>query len=136
MVDYLSAEWLERFGDLVGQHPVTASSVETAASLSIGFIVTTDESGDGASYRVTVDGAAFGVIVDDADTVTKAEADVVIVSTRTVAATIARGERSALDAFMTGDLLLDGETTRLVDARETLVDLVDVTGELRRSTRF
>lgn len=52
------------------------------------------------------------------------------------AAAIARGEDSALAAFMAGDLKLVGEVPVLLDHHEAFVALDDVFGEVRDRTRW
>ncbi len=86
---------------------------------------------DGARWQLVIDAGALSVERGDGR-----EADVRLTSDRETATAIAAGRRAALDAFITGDLVIGGDIRALLDHREALETLGDLFAGLRAATRF
>ena len=82
---------------------------------------------DGPAWRLVIDGGTVRVTrrVDEGD------ADVRFTSSRTTARSMARGERSALEAFIAGELRVGGDIGTLLDHRVAIETLGDVFASVR-----
>lgn len=87
-----------------------------------------------------VDDVAYQVLVSAEGCAAAAElgreATVTYRQTRETALAIAREERTAHEAFMLGDLVVEGDPSALVDARAALEWLGDTIAPLRAQTSF
>ena len=94
--------------------------------------------------QVVVDGdvelAAYAVRIADGQVRVEpgraADADVTFTVDRPTAAAIARGERSAQQAFLDGALRVGGDLTRVLDGSRQLAGLVDLFGAARTGTSW
>ena len=89
----------------------------------------------GPAWRLVIDHGSLSVElgepVDGA-----AEPTVRLTSDRTTATDIAAGRRAALDAFITGDLVIGGDVRPMLDHRAALETLGDLFAGLRSATTF
>lgn len=120
-MDFLSDEWLAAL-DQAAQAMPSVGEVE----FSIG-----QEIVDGPSYRLELRRGLLRVVAGAAR-----DADVWIRTDRSTATAIARGDRSALDAFIVGDAALHGDTTRLLGHRVGLEAMGDVFAAVKDATHF
>ena len=118
MPEYLTDEWF------------------TAAAAAIGTVAAPSET----TVQFQVNGAAsYQLVIGPDSTVrtdTTSPADVTLTMDYAIAAAIARGDRSAQDAFMAGELRLGGDAMALVRANEHLEAATDPFAALRAETTY
>ncbi len=127
MIEYLSQEWIEAVDrELRANRDLEVSCSE--ANLVLQQIITGGPAGD-IAFAVTLhrDGArATPGLVD--------HAHVRLKQTLETASAIYRGESNALDAIQQGQILLAGDTARLLNHREQLSLLEDCFAAIRPET--
>ena len=141
-LQYLSDDWLDEAAALLAR--IVIEPPIDGPALALDTIVTGDDSddsaGDGSAgdtvrFRYLFDGASVTLIrenpSDDADI-----SVVRITQSRRVAIDIARGERSAQEAFLATDIQLGGDVTRLIQLAGLLDQVGDALAPLRATTEF
>ena len=89
----------------------------------------------GPSWRLVIDHGRISV-EPGATAGDPGDASVRLTSDLATATDIAAGRRAALDAFITGDLVIGGDVRAMLDHREALETLGDLFAELRAETTF
>lgn len=125
-MQFLSDEWLAALDAAARQRVVAEDDPLSEVSLTVDQVVT-----DGPTWRLVVDRGSLSV--DPAPT---GEPDVRLTSDRSTAAAVAAGERSALDAFIAGDLVVGGDTRRVLEHRTALEALGDLFAAVKADTTF
>ncbi|NLA35531.1 MAG: hypothetical protein GX868_07560 [Actinobacteria bacterium] len=130
-IAYLSADWLaEAASDL---SKVVIDPPIDGPPLALDTIVTGD--GDPIRFRYMFSGAHVSLV--DPEAPVGEEVSVVrITQSRSVATAVASGERSAQEAFLTNDIQLGGEVTRLIQLADLLQQVGDALAPLRARTAF
>lgn len=126
-VEFLSDEWLAALDHAARGRTVGTDDPVAGLDLCIEQAVR-----DGPRWRLVI---ADGVMRIDAAP-DDSEPDIRLTTDRTTAAAIASGTRAALDAFITGDLVIGGDIQAMLDHREALEALGDLFAELRARTTF
>ncbi len=83
------------------------------------------------TWRLAIDRGDVRVVADPDD-----PGDVELRCDRATAVAVAGGQRSALDAFIAGDLELHGDPAALLQAREALEELGDLFATVKAETDF
>lgn len=125
-VQFLSDEWLRAIDRAARARPVPDDDPLAGVTVSIEQAIT-----DGPRWRLVVDRGACRVETDAGGA-----ADVRLTCDRDTAAAIAAGQRSALDAFVSGDLRLGGDTQVLLANRAALEALGDLFASVKAQTTF
>ncbi len=125
-VQFLSDEWLRAMDAAARDRTPPEEDPLAGVSVSIEHAVE-----GGPRWRLVIDDGTVRVLADAPD-----EADVRLRSDRATAAAIAQGRRSALDAFIAGELRLGGDTRMLLAHRAVLEAMGDVFAEVRDRTTF
>jgi predicted lipid carrier protein YhbT len=126
-VEFLSDEWLAALDQAARDRPSADHDPVAGIDLRIEQVVR-----DGPRWRLVIEGGAMRVDREPDDT----EPDIRLTSDRATAAAIAAGTRAALDAFITGDLVIGGDVRAMLDHREALEALGDLFADLRTRTTF
>jgi hypothetical protein len=127
-VRFLSDEWLAAL-DLAARSRVPPADDPLAdVTMTVEQIVT-----DARSWRLVVDRGSLSVQPGPGPGV---ERVVRLVSDRSTAAEIAAGRRAALDAFITGDLVIGGDVRPLIEHGAALEALGDLFAGVRAETSF
>lgn len=125
-VEFLSDEWLAALDQAARDRTVGDDPV-AGIDLRIEQVVR-----DGPRWRLVISNGDMRI--DDAPD--ESEPDIRLTSDRATAAAIASGTRAALDAFITGDLVIGGDIRTMLDHREALEALGDLFADLRSRTTF
>jgi hypothetical protein len=125
-VEFLSPEWLAAMDEVARNRPVDDDDPLRGVHLSVEQVVV-----DGPRWRLVVDDGCCSVVTDAPD-----EPDLRFTSDRATAAAIASGRRAALDAFITGELVLGGDVRRLLEHRAALETLGDLFAAVKSETTF
>lgn len=125
-VRFLSDEWLQALDEAARDRTPPEADPLADVSLSIEQSVT-----GGPRWRLVIDRGACRVEADPAG-----DPDVRLTCDHATAAAIAQGHRSALDAFMSGDLRLGGDTGALLAHRDALAVLGDLFARVKARTSF
>lgn len=125
-MEFLSDEWFEALDRAAAARTVAADDPLTDVQVTIGYVID-----GGPSWRFVVDAGTVRVDRTDA-----ASTDVHLRSDRPTATAIAEGRRSALDAFIAGDLVLGGDVRALLDHRGALESVGDLFATVRATTTF
>lgn len=126
-VEFLSDEWLAALDQAARGRTIGDDDPVAGIDLRIEQVVR-----GGPRWRLVIaDGA---MRIDGAPD--ESEPDIRLTSDRATAAAIASGTRAALDAFITGDLVIGGDIGAMLDHREALEALGDLFADLRARTVF
>ena len=127
MADFLSPAWIADLDAAAG-----AACAPAELRLVVQQVVV-DDGGGGelAAYAVRIADGRVRVEAGRAE-----DADVTFTVDRPTAAAIARGERSAQQAFLDGALRVGGDLTRVLEASRQLAGLVDLFGPSRTGTSW
>ncbi len=123
-MQFLSDDWLAALDEAARSRPVPDDDPLAGVSITVDQVVTGVR-----TWRLVVDDGALSVVADPVD-----EPDVRLTADADVAGAVARGERSALDAFIAGDLVLGGDVARLLAARPALEAIGDLFADVKAST--
>ena len=127
-MEFLSDDWLAAMDAAARERTVPADDPLADVSLVVEQVVT-----GGPTWRLVVDRGRCSVVAGaDPD----GAPDVRLTSDRTTAAAIAGGQRSALDAFIAGDLVLGGDVRALLEHRVAMEALGDLFAQVRDRTAF
>lgn len=126
-MQFLSDEWLAALDAAARGRVVPEDDPLDGVRVTIEQVVR-----EGRRWRLHVDDGSMWVEADPEG----GEADVRLTSDRATATAIAAGRRAALDAFISGDLVIGGDVRALLDNREALEALGDLFGEVRADTSF
>ena len=145
-LQYLSDDWLDEAAALLAR--IVIEPPIDGPALALDTIVTGSDSGDGSDdsagdgsagdtvrFRYLFDGASVTLIRE----IPGEDADISVVritQSRRVAIDIARGERSAQEAFLATDIQLGGDVTRLIQLAGLLDQVGDALAPLRATTEF
>lgn len=130
-IAYLSADWLAEAASVLST--VVIDPPIDGPPLALDTIVTGD--GDPIRFRYLFAGAQVRLV--DPETPVGEDVSVVrITQSRAVATSVASGERSAQEAFLTNDIQLGGEVTRLIQLAGLLQQVGDALAPLRARTAF
>lgn len=127
-MQFLSDEWLEALHDAARARVPAADDPLASVSMTIQQIVT-----DGPSWRLVIERGSLSVERDGEEPDPTA---VRLICDRDTASAIAAGRRAALDAFITGDLVIGGDVRPLIDHGAALETLGDLFAGLRAETTF
>ncbi len=130
MLDYLSAEWIDRLRQVASADVDLPNSASGEAVVTLQQHVTRAPGGD-AAYYVTVGG---GEVFVQAGTARRA--DLTFSQDYDTAVGVATGELNALDAVRDGRVTLTGDPGVLADHVEVLKALDGVFAEVRRHTAY
>ena len=123
MVRYLSDEWLARAGgELAALPPLDVPVV-------VGFVVTGGPEGD-RRYSVRLGPERVGLVPGTDAAV------VVLAQTWDTARAVLQGQRSAQQAFLDGDIRLEGDVRVLLGHQSRLAAVDDHLASLRADTTF
>lgn len=125
-MEFLSDAWLAALDATAAAMP--ADDARSGLDLVIEFIVT-----DVRSYRFTFTDGALRV---SGSTDAMPEADIRMSGDLPTSAAVASGNRSALDAFICGDLMLGGDTRLLLEHRAALETVGDLFASVKATTTF
>lgn len=128
-MQYLSDEWIEAASAALSQDG-SLRDATADAEVTIQYEVTGAPGGK-RTYAVVVDHGSVSMEPGG-----HPEAQVTFTLDYDTAAAIARGERSAQVAFMTGEIKLGGDMTWLIRQHDLFGELVDALAEVRASTTF
>lgn len=127
-MQFLSDDWLTALGEAASARVAPAEDPLADVSIVVEQVVV-----DGPRWRLVVDHGSLSVErPDEAST----EPDVRLTSDRSTATAIAAGRRAALDAFITGDLVIGGDVRTMIEHREALEALGDLFARVRDATTF
>lgn len=126
-MEFLSDAWLDALDAAARSRTVAADDPLAGVSLVIEQVIR-----GGRRWRLVIDDGVLSI--DGAPT--DDEADIRLTSDRRTAAAIAAGQRAALDAFMSGDLVIGGDIGSMLAHREALEALGDLFAEVRVATSF
>ncbi len=126
-MQFLSDEWIDALDAAARARQIPPDDPLADVSVIVEQIVS-----GGPRWRLVIDHGALSVTpaADDGDV------DVRLTSDRTTAVAIASGRRAALDAFITGDLVIGGDVRIMLEHREALETLGDLFADLRAATTF
>ncbi len=127
MVTFLSTEWVAALGDALKDSTITTGS---APPLILQQLVDHPD-GMRSAYRIRIDAdgaTASGGFSPDATVTFRQSYE--------VACGIARGELDAHVEFLTGRVVVSGDTRALVEHRATLERVHAALGDLRANTEF
>jgi hypothetical protein len=126
---YLSDEWFAAADRaLAASEPLRSAAA--GVRLTVQHHVTGGPDGD-RCFHVVIDHGAVGLRPGPTES-----PDVTFTETYDTATAIARGERSAQSAFLTGDLQVGGDLEVLVAHEKPLHAVVDVLADVRAATGF
>lgn len=125
-VQFLSDEWLRAMDAAARDRTPPDDDPLAGVSLSIEHVIV-----DGPSWRLVIDDGACRV-----DAEAPGDADVRLTTSRDTAEAIAAGRRSALEAFIAGELRMGGDTRVLLTHREALEVLGDLFASVKADTSF
>lgn len=129
-MQFLSDDWLAAMDEAARGRVAPDDDALAGVSLSVEQVIT-----DGPRWRLVVDHGVCSVVsgaaLDDAE-----DADIRLTSDRSTAEAIAAGERSALESFIAGDLVLGGDVRVLLQHRAALELLGDLFAQVKTSTTF
>lgn len=129
-MQFLSDEWLAALDDAARSRTPPADDPLADVTMTVQQVVV-----DGPSWRLVIDHGSLSV--EPGESVDGAvEPTVRLTSDRTTATDIAAGRRAALDAFITGDLVIGGDVRPMLDHRAALETLGDLFAGLRSATTF
>lgn len=129
MVQFLSPEWIERLdAAAAAAAPFDASGAD--GRLVIEQRVIGGPQGD-VTYHVSIGDGHASVRPGPSDA-----ASVTFTAAYRTARDINRGEQSAQEAFMNGELQVGGDVRALLRHRAVLAELEDAFGELRSETSY
>lgn len=131
MVQFLSDEWLSALDDAARRRVPAADDGLAAVTMTVEQVVT-----GGPTWRLLIDRGSLSVEVLDAGSTDADDGTVRLISDRATATAIAAGRRAALDAFITGDLVIGGDVRPLIEHGSALEALGDLFAELRDRTVF
>ncbi len=120
---YLSAEWFAAANQLLAEHTPVASELCLAVSVTGGPAGNCD-------YRMVLGPDVVGYQTDDST------AAVTMHLTWEQAVAIAQGNVNAQQAFLTGELRLDGDVTHILGHAKELNTFQDALAPLRENTRW
>lgn len=124
---FLSDEWLAALDRAARGRPVTDPDPLADVELTVEQVV------EGArTWRLVVSRGRLSVEAGPAS----GEPDVRLTSDHATAASIASGQRAALDAFVHGDLVIGGDIRSLLEHREAMEALGDLFADVRSATDF
>jgi hypothetical protein len=127
MAEFLTPAWIADL-DAAGRGATVSDDVRVVVQQ----IVLDDDGGDGeVAYAVRVADGCVRVEPGRA-----ADAVVTFTQLRSVAAAIARGERSAQSAFLAGDLRVGGDLAAVLEGSRALAALADVFAPARATTTW
>ncbi len=127
-VQFLSDDWLAAMDAAARARVAPDDDPLASVTVAIEQAIT-----DGPRWRLLVaDGHLSVVDGTDADD----EPEVRLTCDRATAAAIATGQRSALDAFIAGDLVLGGDARVLLANRAALEAVGDLFAQVRSDTTF
>lgn len=129
-MQFLSDEWLTALETAAGDHRIGSDDPLADVSITIEQSVV-----DGPSWRFVIDGGALSIQRGPGPT-TPPEGTVRLTSDRVTATDIAAGRRAALDAFITGDLVIGGDVRTMLEHRAALETLGELFAEVRGATTF
>lgn len=129
-MQFLSDEWLAALDD-AARRRVPADDDLAAVTMIVEQVVT-----DGPSWRLRIDRGSLSIEVLATGSSPAEDGTVRLISDRTTAADIAAGRRAALDAFITGDLVIGGDVRPLIEHGTALETVGDLFAELRTRTDF
>lgn len=127
-MQFLSDEWLTALADAARSRPTEHDGPLADVRLSVDQIIV-----GGPRWRMVVDRGDVSIERPEPGS---DEADVRLTSDRATATDIAAGRRAALDAFITGDLVIGGDVRVMLDHGATLETLGDLFAAVRASTTF
>ncbi|WP_436793561.1 SCP2 sterol-binding domain-containing protein [Actinospongicola halichondriae] len=125
-VKFLSSDWIDALDAAARRRQAPDDDPLATVQLSIDQVVV-----DGPTWRLSVDCGSLRV-----ESSPDGEPDVRLTSDRETAASIASGQRPALDAFIAGDLRLGGDVRVLLEHRAALETLGDLFAGIRPETEF
>lgn len=129
-MQFLSDEWLAALDDAARSRTPPPDDPLADVTMTVQQVVI-----GGPSWRLVIDRGSLSVeLGEPVDGV--AEPTVRLTSDRTTATDIAAGRRAALDAFITGDLVIGGDVRPMLDHRAALETLGDLFAGLRSATTF
>lgn len=126
-MQFLSDEWLDALDDAARGRSVGADDPLAGVDLTIEQVVTGER-----RWWLVVQAGRLSVEQDPP----RDEADIRLTSDRATAASVAAGERAALEAFIHGDLVIGGDIRALLEHREAMEALGDLFADVRAATRF
>lgn len=130
-MQFLSDEWLAALDDAARRRVPPDDDGLAAVTMTVEQVVT-----DGPSWRLRVDQGSLSVEVLASGSPPAEDGTVRLISDRQTAADIAAGRRAALDAFITGDLVIGGDVRSLIEHGTALEAVGDLFAELRDQTEF
>lgn len=130
-MQFLSDEWLAALDDAARRRVPTDDDDLTAVTMTVEQVVT-----DGPSWRLRIDQGSLSIDAVGAGQPSADDETVRLISDRATAADIAAGRRAALDAFITGDLVIGGDVRPLIEHGTALEAVGDLFAELRDQTDF
>jgi len=125
-VQFLSDEWLAAMDEAARNRPVGDDDPLRGVHLVVEQVVV-----DGPRWRLVLDDGRLSVARGG-----KTEPDVRLTADRATAEAIATGRRAALEAFITGDLVLGGDVRRLLDHGAALEVMGDLFASVKSATTF
>ena len=126
-MEFLSDQWLAALDRAARARVAPDDDPLAGVQLTVEQVVE-----DGPRWRLHIDDGHLRVEPGPED----GAADLRLTSDRATAAAIASGRRSALQAFIAGDLVLGGDVRVMLEHREALETLSDLFAELRAATTF
>ncbi len=126
-MQFLSDEWLDALDAAARARQIPPDDPLAEVTIIVEQTVT-----GGPRWRLVIDHGALSVAPAGGD----GDADIRLTSDRTTAIEIAAGRRAALDAFITGDLVIGGDVRVMLEHREALETLGDLFADLRSATTF
>ena len=127
VVQFLSDEWLVALDAAARAREIPPDDPLADVRVTVEQIVS-----GGPRWRLVIDHGTLSVTPATGD----GDADIRLTSDRTTAVDIAAGRRAALDAFITGDLVIGGDIGVVLEHREALEALGDLFADLRAATTF
>lgn len=129
-MQFLSDEWLAALDDAARSRTAPVDDPLAEVTLTVHQVVV-----GGPSWRLVIDHGSLSV--EPGEPAGGSTAPTVrLTSDRTTATDIAAGRRAALDAFITGDLVIGGDVRSVLEHRAALETLGDLFAGLRAATTF
>lgn len=133
-MQFLSDDWLAALDAAARARVPPADDPLSEVAMTVEQVIT-----DGPSWRLVIDGGRLrvehGPSVDDGPA-DPDERIVRLICDRTTASDIAAGRRAALDAFITGDLVIGGDVRPMIEHGAAMEALGDLFAEVRQATTF
>lgn len=129
-MQFLSDEWLTALDVAARDHSTAPDDPLADVTLTIEQAVV-----DGPSWRFIIDRGSLSIERGPGPQ-TPPDGSVRLTSDRDTATDIAAGRRAALDAFITGDLVIGGDVRAMLEHRAALETLGELFAGIRSATTF